>query len=122
VTITVDGVEYALTCLVNASTGYLYVIGAFLAGGYATTSAAATTSNLSGVGLYFDGGHRGKSNGKQLVDDGVVILPTSHQVASAGLPRLRFEKSLSIDVQMSNAADVTGGSELIKARCAYLLD
>lgn len=99
ITMTVDGVVYRFSNTAGLSAYLRLMIGATAQGKPITVSTASTADQLNGIGGYNDAGHTAKT-GKH-VNAYYNTIPTPHQIASYSMPRLRFEKSLSVDIQMS---------------------
>lgn len=123
--IAIDGIQYSITTTATLS-GQRLVIGALSITSNPETSSSATYNvtqikGLNAYGAYADCGHLSKI-GKHVYfsNAAVSIIPSIAQVLAAGLPRLRFEKSFSIDYVTStyNVVSVYDDSVYV----GYVLD
>jgi hypothetical protein len=123
VIIVVDGISYTFTntySLANMLMSLGYLAPATDAPGTNTVGGITTynSNNLPPfIGNYRDTGFSQARDGKWALNTAPKIIPTYSQIASMGLPRLRFEKSLLITERHSVAAGTTN-----YARANYQLD
>lgn len=82
----------------------------------ASSYATIWTPSIGNIG---DGGHYANT-GVYAYRNSNALLPTAHQCAANSLPRLRFEKSLKIDIWQHGGSYASAGSDYSKVN--YLLD
>ena len=99
--INVDGNIYIIKTSTGIGVGRL-VIGSILYGTGETATTATFNSSLSkGIGTYHDSGHIAKTGKNAVFSDNATpgsVLPSIAGSLNYGLPKLRFEKYLSIDI------------------------